>query len=179
MLTQIHIRMCSCKHKVTNPTRTSQMAPESLPSPRARVPSATGNISGCLPFCGKSSNFDLPVSCWMLFDSLIFRVSIMGGRGQSSPFPKTFRGGWGVLLFTSVRPDVLRVRKPKHSALPRGKFSSWRNECDVKECDSLRKRKPGSRRAITKWNPYLAWVICTSIVVEENLQDSSAFVFNF
>lgn len=154
------------------------MAPESLPSPCTRAPSATGDIARCMQFCGKRSNFHLPVSCWMLFVSLISYPNITGARGQSSPPPRASRGGRGVLVFASVRPDVLASKSPSiQRCLAEGFLLGklvWNTRMWF-----FQEGKPDSRTAINKWNSYLAWVICTSIVVKENVRDSSAFVFNF
>lgn len=90
---------------------------ESLPSPCARVPPATGSVAECMQFCGKRSSFHLPVEC-CCFPYLISEQN--GGGGLLCPIPTASRAV-GVLW-----DRTWCLKQPKHPALPHGRFSSWK-----------------------------------------------------
>lgn len=87
---------------------------ESLPS---RVPPAPGSVAECTQLCGKRSSFHLPVECYC-FPYLVSEQDGLGGL--LCPLPAASRA-------VGVFWDRTRcLKQPKHPALPRGRFSSWK-----------------------------------------------------
>lgn len=96
------------------------MAPESLCllSAHAFLLQLETSPSACKP-CGKRNNFHLSVGCWMLFVSLVSYLDVTGAVGVSQ--------------YSQASDLMPRVTKPERSALPRGRFSSWKMSVKIKK----------------------------------------------
>lgn len=88
---------------------------ESLPSPCARVPPATGSVAECMQFCGKRSSFHLRVECCCFPYTWTER-----GERAALPSPAASRA-------VGVYWDrTWCLKQSKHPVLPRRRFSSWK-----------------------------------------------------